>query len=169
MSAIPQSALALGLAGLIPFYASAGLVLSASLQPVAQAAAPLAAGPTPTIAAFVAFAIYSAVILSFLGGVRWGLALQTTPPRAQALLFSVAPSIAGWAVAAGALAFGLHAATLPPIGAAFGLLFLVQYLWDRQAPRDGAPAWYPRLRLILTIGVLFACLMVAASQALTRA
>jgi hypothetical protein len=145
---IPAHALWLGLGGLIPFYASA--------------AAAFAPEQMLRGAGFASFAIYGAVILSFLGGVRWGLALTTSPLRTGALIASVLPSIFGW-LAAGAIVLGWTAA-----GAAglMALGFLGQYLWDRTAPGDGAPPWYPVLRRYLTLGVLGACLALAASTAL---
>lgn len=141
---IPRDALALGLLGLVPFYGSA--------------LAAFAATPVHTIAV-VSFAIYAATILSFLGGVRWGLALTQSPPPASAFALSVIPSIVGWVTAA---AMALEPAR---VGAAtvFAIAFLGQFLWDRSATSAGAPAWYPRLRLILTVGVLGACLTLAAA------
>lgn len=141
---IPRDALALGLLGLIPFYGSAF--------------GAFAAGPAHTIAV-VSFAVYAAAILSFLGGVRWGLALTQSPPPASAFALSVLPSIVGWITAA---AMAIEPAR---VGAAtvFAIAFLAQYLWDRSATGAGAPAWYPRLRLILTVGVLGACLTLAAA------
>ena len=41
---------------------------------------------------------YSAVILSFLGGIRWGLALAGRDPKASTFVLSVWPSLAGWAI-----------------------------------------------------------------------
>jgi hypothetical protein len=145
---IPAPALWLGLGGLIPFYASAGLTLIDD--------------PYLRSAALTSFAIYAAVILSFLGGARWGLALTAEPLRPIALIYSVLPSIAAWLAA---LAIALGVAAVGAAGA-FALAFLAQYLWDRSAQLDGAPAWYARLRRILTLGVLGACLIVAAASAL---
>lgn len=167
MGGIPRPALVLGIAGLIPFYASAVVLVVSSLS-LWSADAEALDGVTPAGAALIGFVVYGASILSFLGGIRWGLALRDTPVRTMALVYSVTPSIAGWAAAAGALMATVHTGALAPVGAIFAALFLGQYLWDRQADRDGAPIWYPRLRFILTVGVLGACLLVAASQALTR-
>jgi hypothetical protein len=148
--AIPRAALALGLAGLLPFYLGAALPFLGE---------PLARGFGAKL-----FCLYAAVILSFLGGVRWGLAMTKKPPPVRTLAWSVAPSLAGWSVALaviGGVSSGVGA------GGAFAVLFLLQYLWDQNAPHDGAPPWYPRLRLILTLGVLLACLIVAAASAVS--
>ena len=59
---IPTSALVLGVSGLIPFVAGGVLVWLPQLQNIA-----------PTIPAPVFF--YAALIVSFLGGVRWGAAI----------------------------------------------------------------------------------------------
>ena len=83
---IPRTALILGLAGALPFWAMA-LVLLFSHS-----------------ALMAAFAVkggiaYGAVILSFLGGIRWGEALKPYGRRERAWAFSlsVVPSLAGWA------------------------------------------------------------------------
>ena len=60
---IPAGALVLGVAGLIPFVTGGVLVWLPQLQNIA-----------PTIPPLVFF--YAALIVSFLGGVRWGAAMQ---------------------------------------------------------------------------------------------
>jgi hypothetical protein len=80
---LPERAALLGYAGLLPFLACAVALLlpEAGLR---EAAARLLPG-------------YGAVILSFLGGVHWGLVLRSPSPRAPALLaIGVLPSLAGW-------------------------------------------------------------------------
>ena len=135
---IPGGALALGLGGVIPFAACAAalhLLDEARLQ--SEAAQALAA--------------YGAVILSFLGGVRWGAALAL--PRAQItpeLVLAVIPSLLAWC------ALLLPGSTQPLL--ALGLGFAVFGVLDvREGARGNWPAWYPRLRLLLTLLVL-ACL-----------
>ncbi|MBU6373487.1 MAG: DUF3429 family protein [Alphaproteobacteria bacterium] len=160
-SPIPTAALWLGLTGLIPFYASAF-----------AAAGPDAIAPWGVLS----FAIYAAVILSFLGGARWGLELARAPdaPSTARLVMSVLPSIAGWALAAGAL--GAAVATggtgglgVPGLAGGFAALFAAQYVWDQSAPRvSAAPVWYPRLRQILTSGVIVACIVLPFAQVLGR-
>ena len=133
-SKIPPPALWLGLAGLLPFAGTAAY--SWLGNPASQA-----------VAVF-ALLTYGAVILSFLGGVRWGAlmrdpaALERISPLAQ----SVTPSLVGWV-----------ALLLPP---AYGLIILIaglsaQFLNDKMAAQVGLlPTWYGRLRVILSAGAV---------------
>ncbi len=135
---IPRSALTLGLAGLLPFAATAlaGLVLDAELQQ----------------RALFALGAYGAVILSFLGGIRWGAVLHNPEALGQwaPLALSVLPSIVAW--------FAL----LLPTNLQIGLLaaaLITQYFLDTDSVRLGAlPAWYASLRTVLTAGAVL-CLM----------
>ena len=142
---VPSAAKWLGALGAIPFVSLA--VADYFLE-----------GPFQEQVSF-ALAAYGAVILSFLGGIHWGLAIagfgttQSDSASFRRLTFSVTPSLIGW----GAL-------FLPK---APGLwLLAVAFLWllvfDSQASRKAeAPAWYPRLRWPLTVVVL-ASLMLGA-------
>ena len=137
--AIPTPALALGLGGLVPFAAAA---LAAWLPHAGLAAMALAA-----------LGAYGAVILSFLGGVRWGVELFDPGALARwtPLGLSVLPSLVAWV------------ALLAPPAPMLGLLaagLVVQYGLDRAAVRDGTlPDWYGRLRTILTTGATTATLV----------
>ncbi len=88
MRTLPLFAVLLGVAGLIPFVAtSLGAV---SLQ-----------GDWPRLS-LLALQAYAAVILAFLGGVHWGVALEVginQSARTQRLRFGlgVTPSLIGWA------------------------------------------------------------------------
>lgn len=137
LASIPLPARSLGLAGLIPFWAC---TLGLALFPGAGVA------PETLLRAQVA---YGAVILTFLGGVHWGVALrQTDAPSWLRLAWGVTPSLIGWCAllmpprnGLGLLAFGL--------AIAFGV--------DLRTLGEGiAPDWYPRLRRILTTGALAA-------------
>jgi uncharacterized membrane protein len=138
---IPAGALVLGLGGVLPFAACA-------------AAPHLLGDPRLQAEAAQALAAYGAVILSFLGGVRWGAALAL--PRAQLtpeLVLAVIPSLLAWC------ALLLPGATQPLLALALG--FAVFGVLDvREGARGNWPAWFPRLRLLLTVMVL-ACLGVA--------
>src|SRR5690554_4824300 len=75
----------LGFAGLIPFIV---LTLFALLDIHGQLAVAI-------------FSACSALILSFLGGVHWGLSMATTDSdQRRPLQWSVLPSVAGWFVLA---------------------------------------------------------------------
>ena len=134
---VPLSAAWLGGTGALPFVALAG-------------AAPFLAGALRQFAAHALLA-YGAIILSFLGGIHWGLAIaplggadrKTMGPR---LLLSVVPSLAAWT------------ALLMPQkpGLAVLALAIAAMLWvDLRTTRLGeAPAWYPRLRIPLSCAVI---------------
>lgn len=132
---IPAPALLLGLAGLIPFIAGA----AAQWQ-----ALPLIGAET----GLKLVVIYGAIILSFLGGIRWGTAIGPYDTGRQGLEFS--------ASVLGSLA-GLAAAFLPAIPGLALLIagFLMQGLWDVMSVDAGRlPAWFGRLRMILTAGAV---------------
>lgn len=140
----PTVPIVLGLGGLIPFV---GLALLA----VTGAASRFG---VPADMARAALLAYGAVIASFLGGIRWGVALRESG-RASALdlVLSVVPSLIAWASLA-----------LPrPFDAgALGLLLLAWGAVDQDLPRRGlAPAWFGRLRIILS-GVAGIAMWVAA-------
>lgn len=79
----------LAVAGAIPFIAATAALYLSSASSVR----------VPAIAALVT---YCAVILSFLGGIEWGLAIRdetgNDSTRVAALGLSVVPSLAAWAV-----------------------------------------------------------------------
>ncbi len=142
---IPLAALILGLGGLIPFVAcAAALVIGLSL--------PLIDDPARALLA------YAAVILSFLGSVRWGFALRMadTGLQARAFALSVGPSIAAWLTLLAPTLMGL--AIMPA-------LFLMLGIADVRMTEVGAPQWYRRLRILLTAIVVIA-LLAAAGGAL---
>jgi hypothetical protein len=136
---IPSVALALGVAGLVPFVA-----ISLSQWSGGQELLPFA---TPTSGI-----VYGAVILSFLGGIRWGTAIGPYGAWTQARDFamSVLASITGWI------------AVLLPHSAGLCLLligFLLQALWDVVDVEDGRlPSWFGRLRMMLTAGAAISLL-----------
>jgi hypothetical protein len=82
-----------------------------------------------------AFLGYGAVILSFMGGVRWGARCAVCSPNAiETMILSVAPSLAGW------LALLIDRPwSLLLLLAGFGL----QGVWDVASARNGAlPSWF---------------------------
>ena len=94
---------------------------------------------------------WSAVILAFLGGARWGLESALEKPRWQRLLISVLSPVLAWTML---LSRGrIDNAWI--IGGCIGA-FLIQWLWDHQAP--DVPARYPKLSTVLTAG---ACISLA--------
>jgi len=128
---IPRPILAWGLAGLIPFL---GLPLLALADPDLSGWSDRALG------------LYAAVILSFLGGARWGRAVSDPAPDPRTIAFSMAPSVAAWGLA-----------LLPPERsglqlAALAAALVLHCIWDLRS--QGLPVWYPQLRLILTAGAV---------------
>jgi hypothetical protein len=150
---LPRAALRLGFLGLIPL-AVCGLVSLSQYHDTAHLGA-------------VAFALYAAVLLSFLGGVRCGIEIMRDPraPNPVRLLFSALPGLLGWGLA-------LFVVLTPGAlggAAAFAGLFAAQYMWDHRSARDaGAPEWYPLLRQVLTGGAMIVCLMIPLASVLRR-
>ena len=146
MVVIPFGARWLGLLGVLPFVAMT------------------VAGVTDTsvgvdTARFVLRA-YGAIILSFLGGVQWGLAIRNSDGNARTrqglnpmLTLSIVPSLIGWV--------GL----LVKEQLGFGLLivgFALVLISDVRAVNRGiAPRWYLRLRYPLT-AIVISCLTITA-------
>lgn len=90
-----------------------------------------------------AFRLYGAVILSFLGGIRWGLALNTQPASPPTIAISIIPAIIGWL-----------AMFVPPVFSVGILLlaFCAQGAWDSTALHSGkGPIWFARLRIVITL------------------
>jgi len=149
---LPRTALRLGFLGLVPLAVAALVSLSQHHE-------------TARIGA-LAFSVYAAVLLSFLGGVRCGFELMRAPqaPDALRLVFSALPALAGWALA-------LFVVIVPAaLGAssAFAGLFAVQQMWDHRSAQAGAPAWYPVLRQVLTGGAMIVCLLIPLATVLRR-
>ena len=108
----------------------------------------------PAIAALIT---YSAVILSFLGGIEWGLALREEAgnerTRAIALGLSTIPSLAAWAV------LWLPGTTYQ-VGTALGIFVLAWAADQFLSSRGLLPAWFVDLRTAIT-GVVAIILGVA--------
>jgi hypothetical protein len=141
---LPAAAKLLGYAGAIPFVAGA------------LASTPFAGDLRPV--GLTLLLDYGAIILSFMGGVHWGAAMQRNDPGLGALGRSVAPSL----LALPALLVG-GVAGLSLLAASFAGLLLYDLI-ESQAGR--LPAWYPLLRRPLT-AIVVSCLLVgAAAQSL---
>lgn len=132
---VPHLARMLSLAGAIPLVAGAVLLWIGNVGGLSGD--------------FVSGAMkgYSAVILSFLGGVHWGLALSAPDPgsRDRELLVSIVPALVGWI----AILFASKIALM-----VLAIAFLLQGVFDIwMALRGHAPNWYARLRLEVTVVV----------------
>ena len=137
---MPLDAALLGYGGAIPFVALALATIS----------------PLPFLPAAVAregLLAYAAVILSFLGGIHWGIAFSGSGKNARAMALrtgSVLPALAAWlAVWIGGM----------PGHLALLVLFVVLGLWDIVWRRHfRTPDWYMTLRAHLTAIVSLALL-----------
>ena len=131
------AALWLGYGGLVPFVA--GAVLSWQLPPEIR---PFAAA---------ALSAYAAVIVSFLGGIHWGIGFRDGTPRL--FIWGVVPSL----VAAAALLLP------PPHGlVVHGLMLLLCLAVDwRVYPAHALQAWLP-LRWRLSVVAATSCFIAAA-------
>ncbi len=138
--AVPEAAIWLGVFGLLPFGGSA---LSAAFL-----------GEPYSGWAIAALMAYGAVILSFLGGIHWGVAIASDPGNGALpgrLMVSVAPSLVAWAGLLLPLRVGLLV-----LAAGFAAILYV----DIRATRAGEmPSWYPRLRRPLSSAVIAALLL----------
>ena len=134
---------ALSLAGFVPFAIVAVVLLATDRSSVWHAFA-VDAGRT-----------YGAIILSFLGGTRWGAGLAR-PDAGRQFALSVVPSLVGW--------FSLFTADTYGV-ALLALAFAAQGAWDafstapapdaRRAPvSKPLPHWFGRLRATLTFMVV---------------
>jgi hypothetical protein len=139
-------ALRLGHAGLLPF--AAGAVLVWLVQPDAH----------PDEHAFVVLALsaYAATIVSFLGGIHWGLAMRhaaaLTPSH---LLWGVVPSLLAWV----ALMMRADAGLVVQ-----GAVLLACYAVDRRLyPGAGTAAWLS-LRFRLSAVAALCCFIGAAGS-----
>ena len=131
---------ALGISGLLPFVA--GAVGLWSLPPEWAGLAALA------------LLTYAAVIVSFLGGIHWGLAMPLTPTRRGLLIWGVLPSLLAWA--------GLL------LNSAWGLLLmaaslLLCYIVDCKIYRSLRLGAWLGLRALLTFVAVLSCLAGAAA------
>jgi len=125
----------LGFAGLMPFLL---LAIAALLN---------LHGP----AAMLLFAQYSAIIVSFLGGVHWGIAMRDSNSNARQLGWSMVPSVVG--IVALLLSWFVN------ITLVLSLLVLMHLFWlnyerrrfEQQASSDH---WYIQLRRQLTFTVV---------------
>lgn len=123
----PAAVLFYGFAGLIPFFAPPVLSwLFPEQRPIFEQA----------------LLWWAAIILSFLGGARWGAAVQRPAPEAGLIGLTMLPSIFAWCALLAPLALPVRVAILV-------VAFALVLLWDRQS--GGLPGWYGWLRERLTV------------------
>lgn len=135
----PDWARRLGAAGLIPFVGGALLVWL--VWPEAH----------PYVA--MGLSAYAGLIVSFLGGIHWGVAMREARPPVALLAWGVLPSLLAWV-----------AVMMPPSAGlvVHGVLLLIGYAVDRRLyPRHGLAAWLT-LRFRLSAVAALSCFLGAA-------
>ncbi|MEK0417966.1 MAG: hypothetical protein RI949_1972 [Pseudomonadota bacterium] len=129
----------LGYAGLIPFVLGAALVWVVSDE----------AYPYVTLA----LSAYGAVIVSFLGGIYWGVAFQQAQPQPRLWVWGVVPSLLAWV-----------GVMMPPESGmvVLGAVLLLCYAVDRRLyPPLGLSRWLV-LRFRLSAVAALSCFLGAA-------
>ena len=143
---IPPIARLLGLSGLLPQLAAVALLLSGDPQSRYSALA-------------IAYA-YAALILSFLGGLWWGLAARSDSPPRWLWFASVAPSLIALATAWPWMV-GLR--WPGPSLVVLGVSLIAALLVDRALVRAGiAPPGWMALRVPLSLGLGILTMLAAA-------
>jgi hypothetical protein len=136
---LPPLAERLGYAGLLPFVAGAALVWL--VRPEAH--------PYVTLG----LSAYAALIVSFLGGIHWGLAFRLREPPLPLLAWGVVPSLVAW-----------PALMMPPSAGLVidGLMLAACYAVDRRLyVQQGVPQWLT-LRFRLSSVAAASCFIGAA-------
>lgn len=134
-------ALRLGYAGLIPFVA--GAALTWLVRPDAH----------PYVVD--ALAKYASLIVSFLGGIHWGLGMRQAEGSGARYAWGVLPSLLAWIAVVMPAYAGL---------AALGAVLVVCYLVDRRVyPALGLKGWMT-LRFRLTVVASLSCFIAAAGS-----
>ena len=136
LTSTPTPALSLGLAGLLPFVSAPVYMYNSGFFLPEVATAQLT---------------YGATILSFLGGVRWGLLVHgspSLPPSWSQYSWSVTPSLIAWV-----------ALLIPNFIVSCSLCsagLLAALILDLQ--QQGYPGWFRGLRFILSLGAILSLL-----------
>ena len=141
MPAPGAAALRLGHVGLLPFVIGAALTWIVRPDALPYVAAGLSA--------------YAAVIVSFLGGIHWGLGFRAQPADPARFAWGVVLSLAAWV-----------AVMMPPYAGlvVHGVMLVVCYLVDRKVyPLHGAAAWLT-LRFRLSGVASLSCFVGAAGS-----
>jgi hypothetical protein len=122
----------LGYAGLVPFVIGALLVWGVRAD----------AHPYVT----VALSAYAAVIVSFLGGIHWGIAFREPSPPASLFVWGVLPSLVAWVAVVMPASAGL---------VIHGVMLWACYAVDRRVyPQHGLSGWLTlRFRLSAVAGL----------------
>jgi hypothetical protein len=139
---LPDAAtLRLGYAGLLPFVIGAALLWI--VRPDAH----------PYVA--LSLSASAGVIISFLGGIHWGLGFRAPLVDRMRFVWGVVPSLVAWV-----------AVVMPPYAGlvVHGVMLVVCYVVDRRVyPLHGAAGWLT-LRFRLTVVAALSCFIGAAGS-----
>lgn len=136
---LPAFALRLGYLGLAPFAIGALLVWLVRAEALPYAAQALSA--------------YAAIVVSFLGGIAWGLALRAGDASSRVWVWGVVPPVVAW------VAVMMPASSGLVLG---GAMLVAGWLVDRRVyAAQGAGAWLT-LRFRVGIGAALCCFIAAA-------
>lgn len=136
---LPRWAIRLGHAGLLPFVLGAALVWL--VWPEAH--------PYVTLG----LSAYAALVVSFLGGIHWGVAFGQSQPEPGLFAWGVVPSLLAWV-----------AVMMPPSAGLVlgGVVLLLCYAVDRRVyPQHGLQRWLT-LRFRLSTVAALSCFLAAA-------
>ncbi|QDH17821.1 DUF3429 domain-containing protein [Swingsia samuiensis] len=152
---LPFLVLVLGLGGLIPFITLGGWIFLAGFF-----------SPLPHLT--VILLAYSACILSFIGAVHWGFAMErpdiitirgTEKKDQQRLLLGVCPALWAWLALCVGLLLDLRVGYFLEIIGFLFTLFVERAAWKK----GNLPPGYMPLRAFLTAGATISLLMAAMS------
>ncbi|MFK7902950.1 MAG: DUF3429 domain-containing protein [Nitratireductor sp.] len=130
-----KSAWYLSIAGLFPFIIIAGAMLILGRENTAI-------DPLSTM-----FKTYSAVIITFIGGIRWGHIIHEDNDRVQtgSLIMSVLPAIVAWLILLVPQEYEAIAILILLVG------FCAHGAWDSiSAYKQNLPHWFGQLRIRIT-------------------
>jgi hypothetical protein len=140
---VGRAAMMLGFAGLLPQIASVGVLALVPSVTTWNWVVPVA------VAAIVAV-VYPLLILSFLGGIWWGLAMRRGAKQDRLVAIAVLPSLVALVLAGIMLVTGRIGWPLVAIGSVIALTLIV----DRHIVAVGhAPTGWMRLRVPLSLGL----------------
>lgn len=140
LSVPDRLAVRLGHAGLVPFVLGALLAMLVRVDVL------------PYVV--LSLSVYAGMIVSFLGGIHWGVLMATNDATPRRLVWAVTPSLLGWV-----------SVVMPPHAGLViqALLLIVCYLVDRRLyPVFGLSKWLT-LRFRLTLVASMSCFIAAAA------
>ncbi len=136
---VSDTARLLGHLGLLPFVLGAALVWVVNAE----------AHPYATLA----LSAFAAVVVSFLGGIYWGLGFRLSAPPASLFIWGIVPSLVAWIAVMMPASAGL---------VVHGVMLLVCYAVDRRIyPTQGLSHWLT-LRFRLSAVAALSCFLGAA-------